>query len=147
MNTTVSVLTVNRFKTCVNEKKFEILTGHKIFYFQNAYLDIEYNKFEQTYGDREHFCDASQLKIRRINGTKDRGIFGPLIFHGPIDDSFEIQLTMYKKQGGEYRLLPMKIPPNAFCKAVNNDPHYIHGFVKGSNMTLPMPCPLINVFK
>ena len=60
---TLSVLTVNRFKTCVNEKKFEILTGHKIFYFQNAYLDIEYNKFEQTYGDREHFCDASQLKV------------------------------------------------------------------------------------
>lgn len=116
-----------------------------IFHLQNAYFDIEYHKFEQKVGDRDHFADISKIKIRKINGTKDRGLFGPVIVHGPIDDSFLWHTSLYVKQGGEYRLHPFKIPTEEFCKGINNDLHFVPGVAEKSNLTLPMPCPIINV--
>jgi hypothetical protein len=88
---------------------------------------------------------GDQIKIKRINGTKERGLYGPWVIFGPIDDSYLGKMRMFTKQGGEYRLTPMNYPPTGFCLAINGDPYFAPDVAKKSNLTLPLPCPLSNV--
>jgi hypothetical protein len=103
-------------------------------------FDIEYQSVRQDYG--ANFFDWSKLKVSRIKGTKTRALFGPMTARGAIDNSFTFMGNMYKKQGGEYRLQPFKLPPQSFCDALNNDPYFMPEIAKVSNLTLPIPCPL-----
>jgi hypothetical protein len=66
---------------------------------------------------------------------------------GPADDSYQIKIAFYKKQGGQYRLSPMNIPPKGFCEAFNSGPYFAPDFAECSNFTLPLPCPFSNVRK
>lgn len=85
------------------------------------------------------------MKVRKIPGTKSRGVFGNAIIHGPIDNSFTIIIDSFIKQGGEYRMSPYKISQKNACDAANNDKLFLPELAKVSNITLPMPCPCFNV--
>jgi hypothetical protein len=112
-------------------------------FLQFAYFDIELQQIVQTFG--EDFIDGKNIKIKKIPGTRDRGLFGSATLHGDIDNSFKAFTTMYVKQGGEYRLTPFKVPSQSFYDFVNNDKTYIPELAKVSNFTQPMPCPLSKV--
>jgi hypothetical protein len=121
------------------------------FYFfvysiqQNGYFDLEIRGYEEKVGDLNNFFDASNIKIRRVNGTKTRGMYGPWIIHGPIDDTYIFRKSFYIKQGGEYRPLPIVIPDKGYCKSINEDEYFMPQVAEKSNLTLPIPCPLVNV--
>jgi hypothetical protein len=102
-------------------------------------------KFEQTFTNG--IADLSKIRVRRINRTKERGIFGICKINGPIDESYKYKITLYKKQGGQYRLMPYNFPLAEWCSAINNDPFIMPDIVKRSNMTLPIDCPISNVSK
>lgn len=74
--------------------EFKIL----LTFLQLAYFDIEYQSVEQTAGDKDNFLDISNLKVRKVPGTKSLDLFGPVIIHGKIDNSFIIKINMYVKQ-------------------------------------------------
>jgi hypothetical protein len=99
----------------------------------------------QTFGDTENFVDVRSLKAKKIPGTKDRGLYGSMIVHGDIDNSFKAYCNIYVKQGGEYRQMPFKILPQPICDLMNNEKTYVPAFVKVSNVTLPVPCPFPKV--
>jgi hypothetical protein len=100
-------------------------------------------KFEQTITNG--IADLSQIRIKRINGTKERGLFGFFTIKGPVNDSYKFKVTLYKKQGGQYRLMPYNSPLTPWCSAFNSDPYVVPDVVKHSNMTQPIVCPLSNV--
>lgn len=108
-----------------------------------SYYDIEFENIKQDFG--QELIDCSKLKIARIKGTKLRGLFGPVNFIGSIGDNYKIGGNMYKKQGGEYRLQPFKLPGRGVCEAYNSDPYFMPEIAKASNFTVPMPCPVENI--
>jgi hypothetical protein len=112
---------------------------------QFAYFDIEFQQIVQTSGDTENFIDATNLKIRKIPGTKTRGIFGSATIYGEIDNTFQAYCNIYVKQGGEYRLMPFKIQPQPVCDVINNEKTYLPKFIEVSNFTQPVPCPFPKV--
>jgi hypothetical protein len=114
-----------------------------IQFCQSSYLELDLQKFEQTFTNG--IADMSQIKVRRINGTKERGLFGFFTIQGPVDDSYKYKVTLYKKQGGQYRLMPFNSPLTPWCSTINNDPYVIPDLVKHSNMTHPIVCPVSNV--
>jgi hypothetical protein len=118
-----------------NETSFLYFLADKL----SKFFEIEYQSVRQDYG--ADFFDWSKLKVSRIKGTKTRALFGPMTARGAIDNSFTFMGNMYKKQGGEYRLQPFKLPPQSFCDALNNDPYFMPEIAKVSNLTLPIPCP------
>jgi hypothetical protein len=115
----------------------------KLSFLQNSYLEIELQKFNQTFSTGA--MDTSKIRVKRINGTKERGLYGPWIARGPIDDSYKVKATMYRKQGGEYRLLPYNFPLADYCTALNSDPYVLPDMAKHSNFSLPISCPMSNV--
>ena len=60
---------------------------YKMFCFQLGYLDIEYQKIEQTGGDKEKHLDATQAKVARVSGRKLRALYGQIVVHEPFDNS------------------------------------------------------------
>ena len=52
---------------------------------------------------------------------------------------------MYLKQGGEYRLLPFKLPKKALCDFVNEDIYFLPKAVNVTDITFPVSCPLETV--
>lgn len=105
-----------------------------------SFIEIILDRCVQLEGDRENFIDASNLKVKKLNRTT-RGIVGNLTFHVPLDNSYLAEATVYKKQGGEYRLMPFRYPPTGLCTAVNTDKVWYPDFVKVSDLPYPMPCP------
>jgi hypothetical protein len=88
---------------------------------------------------------VTNIKVKRIPGTKTRGVFGPIIVNGDLDDNFNVLVKIYIKQGGEYRLMPFKHPPQPICEFINNEKYYIPDAIKVTNFTLPVPCPIPKV--
>jgi hypothetical protein len=68
---------------------------------------------------------VTNIKVKKIPGTKSRGLFGPVFVHGPVDNTFEVMIKIYIKQGGEYRLSPYKVPEHPICDAYNNDKVFV----------------------
>lgn len=116
-----------------------------LFCFQLAYLDIEYQKIEQTGGDREKYLDATQAKVARVPGTKLRALYGQIVVHEPFDNSYTIKFNFYAKQGGEYRLTPFNIPQKKFCESLQNEPNFFPEFADAAKIPLPLSCPFPNV--
>jgi hypothetical protein len=100
-------------------------------------------KFEQIFING--IADFSQIRVKRIHGTKERGISGVYRVKGPITNSYKYKVTFYKKQGGEYRLMPYNSPLAPWCSTYDNDPYIIPDLVKHSNLTQPLECPFSNV--
>jgi hypothetical protein len=122
--------------------KFTFKTSNLFLKF--AYFDVEISHVEQPAGDK-NFMDVSQLKVRKIPGTKIRAVYGPMIFRGPIDNSYICSIKIYAKQGNEYRLRPYSVPTKPACDLISQDPYIMPEVAKVSNMTLPVPCPVVNV--
>jgi hypothetical protein len=112
-------------------------------HFQSSFLEIELQKHEQKFTNG--VMDFSQVRVKRIPGTKTQALYGPMIIRGPIYDTYKVKMTIYKKQGGQYRLMPLTYPLGDACSLVSNDPHFVPDLTKHSNMTLPLPCPVTNV--
>jgi hypothetical protein len=98
---------------------------------------------EQTVG--QELWDWTGIKVRKIPGTKTRGLYGHIVNRGRIDNTFKFLCKLHVKQGGEYRLMPFKLMPQSICDAANNEKHFIPDFVKVSNFTQPIECPLPEV--
>jgi hypothetical protein len=62
-----------------------------------------------------------------------------------MDDNYKVRVKMYRKQGGEYRLLPFKFPEQEFCSAIQNDPYVYPDIAKHSNISYPLECPIADV--
>jgi hypothetical protein len=94
---------------------------------------------KQTFGDTAKFVDWSQLKVRKMNKT--RKMAGNVTYHVPLDNSFITFSNLYKKQGGEYRLMPYTLPKEGFCDFMGSDKYFTADLVKASNFPYPFPCP------
>jgi hypothetical protein len=89
--------------------------------------------------------DWTGLKVKKFTGSKTRGLFGSVKIHGNVDNTFKYECKIYVKQGGEYRLMPFKIPPQPVCDLFNNEDAFVQDFADVSNITQPMPCPMPKV--
>jgi hypothetical protein len=117
------------------------------FLLKLAYIDLEITNIEQTAGDTK-FIDGTLLKVKRtvVNGIKTRTASGPFIINEPIDVTHLLEINTYKKQGGQYRLMPYKLPIMTFCDFLNTDVTFIPAWMEASNMTRPLGCPIPKVF-
>lgn len=70
-----------------------------------------------------------------------RGFFGTLNYKAPLDNSFELSFQAGRKQGGEYRNIPIQVFPKPFCDFINEDKFFIPELNKTSNFAVPIPCP------
>lgn len=71
-----------------------------------AYFELDLQKFEQVEADIRFF-DWSELKLKKENRT--RKLFGQMKYFVPADNSFQVEMTSFTKQGGEYRKLPFRV--------------------------------------
>jgi hypothetical protein len=93
----------------------------------------------------ENIVDFSTLKVKKLNKTT-RGIVGNIIIKAAdVDNSLQVALQFWTKQGGEFRQLPYKLPPKNLCDFLNEDTMFIPGLVEVSNIPYPMPCPVPQV--
>ena len=60
------------------------------------------------------------MKIRKINKT-ERAIVGDCVINSPLGNEIEVSIDAFTKQGGEYRLMPYKVPPGPFCDFLIKD--------------------------
>jgi Protein of unknown function (DUF1091) len=58
----------------------------------------------------------------------------------PIDNSVTCDVSVYNKQGGEYRLMPFKIN-KPICDFAKSDVYFYDDFCANSTMIKPFPCP------
>lgn len=82
----------------------------------------------------------SRLKVKKIK--KDRACFGPVEVKASIDNSYLIEGKLYMKQGGEYRVLPYKLPNKPICDFLNEDKFFIAKLANVSDVTFPIGCPI-----
>lgn len=57
-----------------------------------------------------------------------------------MENSVLCHVTAYKKQGGEYRLMPYKIK-KPLCEFLEEDKYFYDDFCANSTMINPFPCP------
>jgi hypothetical protein len=86
---------------------------------------------------------VTDVKVRKIN--KKRGFHGIVILNENVDNSFEQEMTMWKKQGGEYREMPFSIPKKDMCKFYGEDKTSYEDFANASDFPYPFECPLLKV--
>jgi hypothetical protein len=108
-----------------------------------AYVELDLEKAEQTFGDTENFLDFRELKIRKMNKT--RKVVGNVTYHASIDNTYIAACSLYKKQGGEYRMMPYTLPKMGYCDFLNSDKYFVRDIVKASNFPYPFPCPFPQV--
>lgn len=78
------------------------------------YFDITLEKFDLLFQD-DKFSDFSKLKVKKQNRT--RALVGEYTFKIPFGDEIMMEGKFYKKQGGEYRLLPYRSALKPYCQA------------------------------
>lgn len=83
-----------------------------------SYFDVQIDRFEVLFQNTSFF-DWSGLKVRKIQ--KIRSIVGEIDFFVPIGNDIMFSGLAYKKQGGEYRLMPYKVQPTPFCDFIKKD--------------------------
>lgn len=98
---------------------------------------------EQLEGDKEKFIDFSSLKVKKLNQTF-RALDGKVTYHIQLDNSFDLEGKFYKKQGGEYRILPYRLPRLGFCAFIK-DKFFYPDLAAVSDLPLPAPCPFTAV--
>lgn len=99
---------------------------------------------ETSFGDGK-IVDFSQIKVQRVNKTKARGVFGPIIVHEPINNNYEMEELIYTKQGGEYRQMPFRIQKVKLHEFFKNDKTFYPDMIAMSDIPFPTPCPLPKV--
>lgn len=79
-----------------------------------TYFDITFEKFELIFQD-ENFADFSKLRVKRQNRT--RALVGEYTYKVPFGNEIMLEGKFYKKQGGEYRLMPYRSALKPYCQA------------------------------
>jgi len=82
------------------------------------------------------------LKVRKINKT--RTLVGDVLIKSPLGDDVTIETAVYVKQGGEYRLMPYRLPPVPFCSFAAKDTYMYPDLAKNSDFPedIAAECPL-----
>jgi hypothetical protein len=89
--------------------------------FLTSYIDIQFDRIDIIFQD-EKFVDFSKLKVRKVNKT--RALIGEFTYKIPMGNDIMIEGRLYKKQGGEYRLMPYRAPRKPYCEANIDDRKY-----------------------
>jgi hypothetical protein len=129
--------------TTVRNQVTNFFYSTHVYPLKLAYVEIELETAEQILGDTKNFLDWRELKIRKMNKT--RKVVGNVTYHASIDNSYVAVTTLYKKQGGEYRLMPYTLPKMGYCDFLNSDKYFVKDIVESSNFPYPFPCPFPNV--
>lgn len=111
----------------------------------DAYFEVEIQYIEQL--DDKKFADISKLKVRKVD--KIRRVYGQVEFKISLDNSNTVEIIAFKKQGGEYRRLPYRIPSGRFCdfyeEGSQGDVMFYQHMANLSTLPYPAPCPYPNV--
>lgn len=102
-------------------------------------MDFEITYVEQFEGGE--YMDWTSLKVKKINKTM-RGLFGNHTTLIPFDNTFEADIIVFKKQGGEFRKLPYRIPRTKYCDVFVADIYFYQDLVASSDFPEVFPCPL-----
>ena len=73
---------------------------------------------EALKGDSSYF-DFSNIRAKKINRT--HVLVGNGTFFKDIGNDVQCKILLYKKQGGEYRLMSYKVPVKGFCDFWNTE--------------------------
>lgn len=84
-------------------------------------------------------ADYTTLKVRKTNGT--RKLIGNITVNQPIDNTFDMEVTAFVKQGGEYRQMPYKLVKKPFCDFVREDTMFYEEACNYSDFVYPPQCP------
>lgn len=90
----------------------------------------------------DKYFDLTKLKIRKDKESKTRKLYGNVSINTEMDNSYKETILLYKKQGGEYRKMPYKIPDKGICDLFNEGEYIYPELVAHSDFPNPMPCPL-----
>lgn len=110
-----------------------------------GYVELNLDYCEQVESDKENCVDWSDLRVKKLNKTF-RGIVGTTIFNVEFGNEFFLSGTAYVKQGGEYRMMPFKLPEIPFCDIVRDDFYYYDAIAAQSDLPQPFSCPMPKVF-
>lgn len=108
-----------------------------------AYQEIEWRECKQI-KFVPNLINIGDLKVKKINRTT-RGIFGTIIYHVSVDDSFLLEAIISIKQGGEYRRMPFKLAKKGCCSALQDDEIIYPDLAAASDFPEQFPCPLPKV--
>lgn len=101
-----------------------------------AYFDITLDRAECS--SAPGFIECSRLKIKRV--SKQRLLFGNITICTPLDNDAVSNLSIFKKQGGEYRKMPYKIV-KPFCDVIKNGIYFYDDLCVNSTLPKHRPCP------
>ncbi|KAL7020228.1 hypothetical protein ACKWTF_011423 [Chironomus riparius] len=107
---------------------------------ENKYFEIIPDRIECLLESPE--TGYWHLKVRKVNKT--RAIFGYISFFKPMGDGIELDAKALKKQGGEYRYLPYRLPRLPFCPFCSEDDYIYKQFALDSDLPedIENHCPL-----
>jgi Protein of unknown function (DUF1091) len=84
------------------------------------------------------FLECTNVKVKRV--TKQRLMFGNFTIFEPMDNNVSVQVTAFKKQGGEYRRMPYRIV-KPLCNAVKEGIYLYDDMCANSTLPKDRPCP------
>ncbi|KAG5682540.1 hypothetical protein PVAND_011887 [Polypedilum vanderplanki] len=80
------------------------------------------------------------VKIKKLNKT-NFALSGSMDVTVEIDDTFELECNLYKKQGNEYKLTPFHIGPYKFCDYIQNKALAYDEILECSDLPQRKDCP------
>ena len=95
-----------------------------------AYVEIELRGFEQSTVDKS-LLDFL-IKVA----------FGPVNLCTPVDETFEYEAKMLKKEGEEYWLTAFRIARQNFCEYFSAEPSAYEDVAKFSDFPDKFSCPI-----
>lgn len=101
-------------------------------------MDLDIQRTEQL--NEPTYVDFTKVYLRKVNKT--RKMFGNVTLNIPIDNTFYAYGQLFRKQGGEYRLMPFRIPKMALCDFVSDEKLYYPELCEYSDFEDPFKCPL-----
>lgn len=76
----------------------------------------------------DSFADLTKLRVKRVDRV--RCLTGPITFFKEITNDITCEVLLFKKQGGEYRQTPFKLPSKGFCDFYTNETYVVPEFKK-----------------
>lgn len=82
------------------------------------------------------------VRVKKVNKT--RSIVGYIFYYEPFGNNIKVEIRTLKKQGGEYRYMPYKQVPEAFCDVLAKDKYIYPDVAKHSDFPedIERNCPL-----
>lgn len=114
-----------------------------VFFQAFGYIEIELRDFKQFEG--MEIADFTDFKVKKVNKTHRMLVGTSEVFAPDFDNSVQVEMQLYQKQGGEYRKLPYKISPKGSCDFFNEDEVLYPEIAAVSDVPNPMPCPMPQV--